>query len=42
MLGCPELPKQESVEHHALNDAIWTKKAWEWLKDYSNAITGDS
>lgn len=31
MLDNPKLPEQESVEHHALNDAIWTKKAWEWL-----------
>lgn len=33
-LGNPELPKQDSTEHHALNDARWNKKAWQFLKDY--------
>lgn len=28
-----ELPKQSSKEHHALNDAYWTKTAWEFLRD---------
>ena len=31
ILGNPELPKQESSEHNALADAIWTKQAHEWL-----------
>lgn len=26
------LPEQTSVEHHALNDAVWTMKAYLWLK----------
>lgn len=26
-----EMPKQTSHEHHALEDARWTKKAWEFL-----------
>ena len=30
-LGNPRLPKQQSKEHHALADAIWTKTAWEFL-----------
>jgi hypothetical protein len=30
-LGVGNLPKQESTEHNALNDAIWTKLAWEFL-----------
>jgi hypothetical protein len=30
-LGDPELPKQTSNEHHALEDARWTKQAWTWL-----------
>lgn len=30
-LGNPALPEQTSTEHHALNDAIWTKQAWEYL-----------
>lgn len=33
MLGDPELPKQESTEHHALEDARWTKEAWEFLNN---------
>lgn len=31
-LGNPNLPKQDSTEHHALADAKWTKQAWEFLK----------
>lgn len=31
-VGNPELPKQGSTEHNALNDAIWTKEAWEFLQ----------
>lgn len=27
-LGNPRLPPQEGDEHHALNDAIWTRLAW--------------
>lgn len=30
-IGDPELPKQDAAEHHALSDAIWTKRAWEFL-----------
>lgn len=30
------LPAQESTEHHALNDALWTKKAWTVLKEVEN------
>jgi len=37
MLGDPKLPKQESVEHHALNDALWTKTAWGWLQEYAKS-----
>jgi hypothetical protein len=25
---------QDSTEHHALNDARWNKKAWQFLKDF--------
>ena len=32
-LGNPKLPEQESGEHDALADAIWTKKAWEFLNE---------
>lgn len=43
-LGNPELPKQTSTEHHALADAKWTKKAWEFLAassvaDHQSAIS---
>lgn len=31
MLGNPKLPTQTTPEHHALNDAKWTKEAWEFL-----------
>lgn len=31
-LGNPELPKQTTLEHMALNDALWTKEAWEFLQ----------
>lgn len=30
--GNPRLPKQDTTEHHALADAIWTKDAWEYLQ----------
>lgn len=31
-LGNPRLPEQFSIEHNALNDAIWTKEAWDYLQ----------
>jgi hypothetical protein len=34
-LGNPKLPSQYSNQHHALNDAAWTKKAWEFLRDHA-------
>lgn len=30
-LGDPRLPSQSSTEHHALNDARWTRDAYYWL-----------
>lgn len=30
-LGNPPLPAQGKGEHHALADALWTKRAWEFL-----------
>jgi hypothetical protein len=30
-LGKPELPKQETTEHHALNDAQWNKQVYDFL-----------
>lgn len=32
-LGNPQLPPQESGEHHALADALWCRQAWQFLKD---------
>jgi hypothetical protein len=29
--GNPRLPDQKTAEHNALNDALWTKEAWEFL-----------
>lgn len=34
----PQLPKQDSTEHHALADAIWTREAWEFLRQRQYAI----
>jgi hypothetical protein len=31
VLGDIKIPKQESTEHHALNDARWNKQAWGYL-----------
>ena len=31
MLGNPKLPEQGKGEHHALDDAKWTKSAWHFL-----------
>lgn len=31
MTATRNLPEQKSVEHNALNDAIWTKQAWEYV-----------
>ena len=35
ILGNPKLPKKESTEHNALNDALWNKRAWEFLRYYA-------
>ena len=32
-LGNPKLPEQHNKEHNALADALWTKEAWEFLRD---------
>jgi hypothetical protein len=36
-LGEPELPRQVSARHHALNDARWTKDAWTFLASLNPA-----
>jgi hypothetical protein len=36
-LGNPKLPKQSTRGHHALNDALWTRQAWEFLLSMSTA-----
>ncbi|MGL5719532.1 MAG: 3'-5' exoribonuclease domain-containing protein, partial [Alphaproteobacteria bacterium] len=38
-LGNPELPKQNSTEHHALADAKWTKEVWKFLLSISPALS---
>lgn len=35
-LGIDELPFQDSAEHNALNDALWVKDAYEFLKAVSS------
>jgi hypothetical protein len=30
-LGNPNLPAQDSTEHHALNDARWNRRVYEFL-----------
>jgi hypothetical protein len=32
-MGNRELPKQEGTEHHALADARWNQKAWQFLNE---------
>lgn len=32
----PKLPEQKTLEHHALNDALWTREAWEFIQGISN------
>lgn len=32
-MGIERLPPQNAVAHHALNDALWTRDAWEFLAD---------
>lgn len=34
-LGNPKLPEQNSIEHDALNDALWNKRAFEFLSGIS-------
>lgn len=36
MRGGPDLPNQESAEHNALNDALWTRDAWQSLQAMPN------
>lgn len=39
-VGNPRLPEQDGDEHHALTDAKWTRKAWEFLmrNDIANRL----
>lgn len=36
-LGNPELPKQDSTEHHAGHDARWNRDVWKFLQEYEEA-----
>jgi hypothetical protein len=40
-LGNPRLPEQGKGEHHALADAQWNKRAWEYLQAYMHGETAD-
>jgi hypothetical protein len=32
-VGSPSLPVNDGIKHNALDDAIWTKEAWEFLNE---------
>jgi hypothetical protein len=36
-LGNPKLPEQQTAKHHALNDAVWTMHAWDFLRKHIGA-----
>jgi hypothetical protein len=38
-MGNPKLPKQDSTEHNAMADAVWTKQAWEYLGMFGQVMT---
>lgn len=38
-LGSPELPSQAGIEHIAIDDALWNKEAYEFLKNFQNNLT---
>jgi hypothetical protein len=40
-LGNPELPKQESGEHNALEDAKWNKQVYDFLEKYKQQKAGE-
>ncbi len=37
-LGNPQLPKQESAEHNALNDARWNRQAYGFLSQSTHGV----
>lgn len=37
--GMRTIPEQLSTEHHALNDALWTKDVHEYLRNYERQLT---
>jgi 3' exoribonuclease, RNase T-like len=39
-LGNPQLPEQGKGEHHALADAQWNRKAWQFLNQFSGERLG--
>jgi hypothetical protein len=41
-LGNPTLPAQTSQEHHALSDAVWTRRAWEFLQSDISLTSPDT
>lgn len=38
-LGNPDIPQQQSRNHHALNDARWNREVWEFLENYARNFT---
>lgn len=40
-LGNPHLPEQTGEEHNALQDAMWVRQAWEFLRDYEHSVHGN-
>lgn len=35
LLNKPYIPRQHTLQHHALEDAKWTKDSWEFLNNYN-------
>lgn len=38
MLGCKYLPTHSGNKHHALEDALWTRDCWKYLKKYEEEV----
>jgi hypothetical protein len=41
-LGNPQLPKQDSAEHHALADARWNKQVFAFLQQRANGAATEA
>lgn len=40
MLGNPNLPRQDSIQHNAINDARWNYNTYLWLNKYADTLAG--